>query len=148
MECNCNTIQYNTIQYNTIQYNTIQVQNAIENTQYTCNSDLFYWQMAALIIIFIWINCACRKWYTTQLWTLLQKVKVMKRQGSSSLKNVLQEWHAYNYKNNGAVSGVGADFIFICSLYLPKTQLLEVWLTWNKKEYLSWLNCGRYIILL
>ena len=43
-----------------------------------------------------------------------------------SLKNVLQEWHAYNYKNNGAVSCIGADFLFIWSLYLPRTQLLAL----------------------
>ncbi len=52
------------------------------------------------------------------------------------------------YKNNGAVSYVGVDFLFIWSLYLPRTQLLEVGLTRNKKEYLSWLNCGKDITLL
>ena len=51
------------------------------------------------------------------------------------------------YKNNGAVSCVGGNVLFIWTLYLPIGLLLEIRLPRNKKEYLSKLNCRKYVIL-
>ena len=51
------------------------------------------------------------------------------------------------YKNNGAVSYVGVNFLLIWPLYLARTWLVFGQFTRNKKEYLSLENLEKYIIL-
>ena len=50
------------------------------------------------------------------------------------------------YKNNGAVSCVGINFLILQSLYLARTQLVCDRFTQNKKEYLSFENLLKCII--
>ncbi len=46
------------------------------------------------------------------------------------------------YKKNGAVSGVGSDFLSDWALYTASPRPIVVRFARNKKENLSWLNPG------
>ena len=51
------------------------------------------------------------------------------------------------YKNNGAVSCVAINFLFIWSLSLARTLLIMSRFAWNEKQCLSWWNLRLFIIL-